>query len=76
MKEIKRMETYKQITGPLCDIRSSVRVIKSAENSIANKRREIEHSYNRIVDVYTKNGFELSEIPTMNELVQMCNEGI
>ena len=76
MKEIKRIETYKQITEPLCDIRSSVRVIKNAENSIANEQREIEDSYNRIVDIYTKNGFALSEIPTMDELVQMCNEGI
>lgn len=76
MKEIKRIEMYKQITGPLCDIRSNVRVIKNAEDRIATERYEIEDSYNLIVDVYTKNGFALSEIPTMDEFVQMCNEGI
>ena len=76
MKEIKRIETYNQITGPLSDIRSSVRVIKNAEERIANEQCEIEDSYNRIVDIYTKNGFALSEIPTMDELVQMYNEGI
>ena len=75
MNEIKRIETYNQIAGPLCDIRSSIRVIKNFENRIANERRELEGSYNRIVDIYTKNGFALSEIPTMDELIQMCNDG-
>ena len=74
MNEIKRIEVYKQIAGPLDDIRSSVRVIKNYEDRIANERCEIEDSYNRIVDIYTKNGFALSEIPTMDELVQMCTE--
>ena len=76
MKEIKRIEMYKQITGPLCDIRSNVRVIKNAEECIANEQCELRDSYNRIVDIYTTNGFALSEIPTMDELIQMCNEGI
>ena len=76
MEEIRRIEMYKQIAGPLCDIRSNVRVIKNCENRIAKERRELEDSYNRIVDIYTKNGFALSELPTMDEFVQMCNEGI
>ena len=75
MTEIKRIEVYKQIAGPLSDIRSNVRVIKNSEDRIANEQCEIEDSYNRIVDIYTKNGFALSEIPTMDELVQMYKEG-
>ena len=75
MKEIKRIEVYKQIAGPLSDIRSNVRVIKKAEECIFNERCELKDSYNRIVDIYTKNGFALSEIPTMNEVFQMCNDG-